>query len=259
MQEEGHDFFADAQVNSEYAVHPEDKERVIAVLTKDHLLSALEDAKQYSIDYRLMINGQPQYTRMTVMFSSDRIHFIIGVENVTEEIRKEEEHLRALNNANELARRDELTGAKNKNAYQELEASIQKTIETGKEHLPFAFVVCDLNNLKQINDTLGHKAGDDYIRSGCKLIFDTFAHSPVFRIGGDEFIAVLTERDYADREHLLEYLRSKILDNKEKGNGPVVATGMAVYDPEKDLKASDVFDRADNLMYKNKKELKGIA
>lgn len=259
MQEEGHDFFADAKVNAEAAVHPEDKERVLAVLTKDHLITALEDLKQYSIDYRLMINGAPQYTRMTVMFSSDHIHFIIGVENVTEEIRKEEEHLLALKTANELARRDELTGAKNKNAYKELEASIQKNMDIGMDYLPFAFVVCDLNNLKQINDTFGHKAGDEYICAASKLIFDIFDHSPVFRIGGDEFVAVLTERDYTDREHLLEVLRSQVLENKKTGKGPVIASGLAVYDAEKDLKVSDVFDRADNLMYKNKKELKEMA
>lgn len=253
----GEAFFSNITANVGDSLHPEDKDRVLSVLTKDYLISSLDNAKQYSMDYRLIVDGETQYTRLTVMFSSDHLHFIIGIENVTEEILKEEEHLLALKTANEMARRDELTGAKNKNAYKELEASIQKNMETGTDFHPFAFVVCDLNNLKRINDTMGHKAGDEYICSACQMIFDTFSHSPVFRIGGDEFIAVLTERDYADKDHLLGELRRQILDNRESGNGPVIATGMAVYDARTDLKVTDVFDRADNLMYKNKKELKG--
>ena len=256
MQEEGHSFFADAQNNAEHSVYPEDKDRVLAVLTKDYLLSSLEDVKQYSTDYRLMIDGKPQYTRLTVMFSSDHIHFIIGVENITEEIRKEEEHLHALRIANEMARRDELTGAKNKNAYRELESDIQERIDAKESDHPFAIVVCDLNNLKLINDTLGHKAGDEYIQSSCKLIFDTFAHSPVYRIGGDEFAAVLNGRDYADRDQLFETLRNQVLMNRREGGKPVIASGMAVYDLKTDRKVSDVFERADNMMYQNKRLLK---
>ncbi|MBQ9278360.1 MAG: GGDEF domain-containing protein [Lachnospiraceae bacterium] len=256
MSEEGKDFFSDAQRNAVYAVYPDDKDRVLEVLTKDYLLSALEDVKQYSTDYRLMIDDKPQYTRLTVMFSSDHIHFIIGVENITEEVKKEAAHLKALKSANELARRDELTGAKNKKAYHEMEEILQENMDNNI-HYPFAIIVCDLNNLKMINDTLGHKAGDEYIKTSAKMIFDTFAHSPVFRVGGDEFVAVLTKRDYEDRKKLLEYLKNQVLANQKDGNKPVIAVGMSTYDFENDTKVSEIFNRADNLMYRNKKELKG--
>ena len=56
--------------------------------------------------------GNPQYTRMTVMWSSERSHFIICIENRDEDVRKEKEHLKALSMANEMARRDGLTGTK---------------------------------------------------------------------------------------------------------------------------------------------------
>ena len=193
---------------------------------------------------------------MSVMFSSDHTHFIFGIENITEEINKEEEHIRALRTANEMARRDELTGAKNKNAYQELETNIQINIDRDKDCIEFAIVVCDLNNLKLINDTKGHKAGDEYIRTACQIIFDIFSHSPVFRIGGDEFAAVLTDRDYRDRDSLFENLREIVLENKKLDNKPVIATGLSVYDPNNDTKVSDVFERADTMMYQNKKDLK---
>ena len=256
IPETGNDFFAESRSNADVLVHPKDKVRVQSVLTKDYLISVLENKKQFSTDYRLMIDGQPQYTRLTVMWSSDRIHFIIGVENINEEVRKEKEHVKALKSANELARRDELTGAKNKTAYQELEDSIQQSLDGGIDYLSFAIAVCDLNDLKRINDSMGHKAGDEYIKAACKIICDIFMHSPVFRIGGDEFVVLLTERDYTDRKELMAKLRGQVLDNKAKGEGPVIATGLAEYDPQKDTEVSEVFDRADSEMYENKKLLK---
>ena len=137
-----------------------------------------------------------------------------------------------------------------------MEEILQENMDDSS-HYPFAIIVCDLNNLKIINDTLGHKAGDEYIRTSAKLIFDTFAHSPVFRIGGDEFVVVLVKRDYEDRKKLLEYLKNKVLANQQAGNKPVIAVGMSTCDFENDTKVSEIFNRADNLMYQNKKELKG--
>jgi GGDEF domain-containing protein len=49
----------------------------------------------------------------------------------------------------------------------------------------------DLNDLKHINDRYGHERGDEYIVNCCRLICQVFKHSPVFRIGGDEFVALL--------------------------------------------------------------------
>jgi len=56
----------------------------------------------------------------------------------------------------------------------------------------FGVIGCDVNGLKKINDTLGHKAGDEYICAACKMLCEYFKHSPVFRIGGDEFVVILT-------------------------------------------------------------------
>lgn len=256
IREEGIDFFSEAIKNASNAVHPKDKDRVLTVLGKDYLISALHDKKQFSTDYRLLIDGAAQYTRLTVMWSSDKVHFIIGVENVDDEVRKEKEQLQALNMANEMARRDELTGTKNKTAYAELERSVQNNIENGLSYLPFAIVVCDINGLKQINDSDGHQAGDEYIRAAAKLICSIFAHSPVFRIGGDEFVVFLRGSDYPKRAELLDALREQVAKNSLKDGEPVVASGIAEFDPASDKGMSEVFDRADNMMYANKRELK---
>ena len=117
-----------------------------------------------------------QHTRLSARKSSDGSHFIIGVENIEGEIEKEREYMLALNTEKELARRDELTGTKNKTAFTELKHSIQENLDNGIVDRPFSFVVCDLNDLKKINDTKGHNAGDEYIMSSAKLLCDIFSH-----------------------------------------------------------------------------------
>jgi diguanylate cyclase (GGDEF)-like protein len=222
------------------------------------MISMLEDRKQFHADYRMIIDGKTQYMRLTIMWGSDRVHFVIGVENINEEVRREEEHIRALKMANELARKDGLTGAKNLNAYREVEESIQRELADGVEDIKFAIVVCDINNLKYVNDTFGHAAGDEYIKSACKLIFDTFSHSPVFRVGGDEFVVVLMGTDFEKGDQLMKQIHSAVLENQRKNSGPIVAVGVAVFDKELDEKVSDVFERADRQMYRDKNHLKKL-
>ena len=117
----------------------------------------------------------------------------------------------------------------------------------------FAIAVFDLNGLKQINDTLGHQAGDQYIIDGCSTICRFFKHSPVFRIGGDEFVAIIQGYDYLNATTLMSKLKRHNLKNKCKGE-VVVAAGLSKYDNDKNL--AEIFRRADREMYKNKDELK---
>ena len=255
VQEEGPDFFGTAWKNAGRLIHHEDLDRVRMLLDKDYLISGLEDRRQLSADYRMNIGGgKTQFTRMSVTYSSDRSHFIICVENRDEDVRKEQEQLEALSLANEMARRDELTHTKNKTAYRETERELQKIIREGGE--PFGIVVCDINGLKGINDTKGHKAGDEYIRACCQLICRTFRHSPVFRIGGDEFTVILRGQDFMHRESLIFGLKKQVEKNILNGEGPVLASGLAVYQPGEDYSTEDVFNRADRLMYEEKTKLR---
>ena len=256
INEEGKDFFEESKTNSELLVHPDDRDRVVTALDKDYLLTALEDRRQFVHQYRLIVNGHIQHTRFTARKSSDGKHMIIGVENVEDEFRKEREQLRALNTEKELARRDELTGTRNKTAFTELEQSIQDTIGGKEDYMPFAIVVCDLNDLKRINDTKGHKAGDEYIISAAKLLCNIFDHSPVFRIGGDEFAIFLSGDDYKFRKQLIDRLHREVLTNRDRHDGPVIAVGLAEYDPSGDTDVDKIFDRADQQMYEDKRKLK---
>ena len=169
---------------------------------------------------------------------------------------KDVEHSRQMKEVSQKAYLDGLTGVRNKLAYLEALADIETGLENGslKE---YGVVVFDLNGLKLINDTLGHEAGDAYIKEACKLICRQFDHSPVFRIGGDEFVAILKGQDYANREELEGAFREKIDENQKNGT-IVVSSGLAVYIPGLDESYNDVFKRADELMYQRKQALKAM-
>lgn len=169
---------------------------------------------------------------------------------------KDVEHNMAIKLARQQAYKDALTGVKNKLAYLEALAELETHVESG-ELTEYGVVVFDLNGLKNINDTLGHEAGDEYIKSACRLICRQFDHSPVFRIGGDEFVAILKDGDYSKREQLVSSFR-KTIDDDLKSGSVIVASGLAVYDAAKDTSYNDVFRRADELMYEHKRELKAL-
>ena len=156
----------------------------------------------------------------------------------------------------QIANTDPMTGVRSRHAFlmkeKELDAAISEGIS--KE---FAIAVCDVNGLKHINDTYGHKAGDEYIRAASALICELFRHSPVFRVGGDEFAAVLTGRDYERRREILSELHERSAENISAGR-VVVAGGLSVYRKGEDRSVHMVFERADSRMYSEKQELKRL-
>ena len=256
MQKTGKDFFEVSVKDISNIVHKSDRDLALSFVNKENIANELTDKKSCSLEYRVVAFNKTHYVRMTVRKTINGSHYIIGIENIDEEVRREKQHLKALNTEKEIARRDELTGVKNKTAYTELEKAVQENIDNGMDYLPFGLVVCDTNNLKKINDSYGHVAGDEYIKKSAMLLCDTFVHSPVFRVGGDEFVVFLRGNDYSNKEELMKSLRARVRENLQVKSEPILASGMAEYTPKTDTLVSEIFDRADKDMYKNKRELK---
>ena len=168
----------------------------------------------------------------------------------------EQERELELGATRQLVYTDALTGVKSKRAYVEAEAMLNARIATGQIG-EFALVAFDLNELKHTNDTLGHEAGDQYIVESCKFMCSTFKHSPIYRIGGDEFIAILEDEDYVNRTELLAAFDAQVEQNLKTG-GPIVSAGISVYNPTQDSNCWEIFDRADAKMYLRKSELKSM-
>ena len=156
-----------------------------------------------------------------------------------------------------MARRDELTGVKNNHAFKEYVDSLDDMIRSDSVDTEFSVVMCDINDLKTINDTRGHSYGDEAIQAASRLICETFQHSPVFRVGGDEFVSVLTGQDYENRDYLVKKLREESEGNRKSRSGPVLAVGIASYGAE-DNAFSSVLERADQLMYIDKNTIKSL-
>lgn len=157
---------------------------------------------------------------------------------------------------NQQATQDPMTGVKNKRAWQNVEKRINEEIKAGAAC--FAIAVCDVNGLKQINDTVGHEAGDSLIIRASRHICKVFKHSPVYRIGGDEFTVILEGSDLTNREELLAEFYAEMAE-QPKGDPtrpPVsIALGISHYMPC-DQTFADVFHRADEAMYQKKAAMK---
>ncbi len=171
-------------------------------------------------------------------------------------ISKEQMQKEEIGSTRKLAYTDSLTGVKNKRAFTEAQEEIQNALNCGLL-TEFGIIVCDLNGLKEINDTQGHDFGDKYIKSASQIICNSFKHSPVYRIGGDEFVIFLRGQDYQNRDNLVNTFDKIMYENLLK-NEIVIASGLDIYHADKQDTFQIVFERADKKMYARKKILKDI-
>ncbi|WP_029319919.1 sensor domain-containing diguanylate cyclase [Butyrivibrio sp. AE3004] len=179
------------------------------------------------------------------------------VGELTHAMEKMVHHLKHhIDDLNSLAYHDSLTGVKNKTAYDD--AASKLDLQEGDKE--YGIVVFDANNLKKINDTYGHERGNIYLQNACRLTCRIFKGSPVFRIGGDEFVVILQGEDYDNCYKLLrdfdveaERHNMETTNEWEKIN---IAKGMVKYDPETDSNVESVFKRADARMYVAKQKMK---
>ena len=252
----GDNFFERTRENISRVIWHGDQDRVRKAMKKETLLKELERTGTFTINYRLMLDGVPTYVSMkaTRMEDPSDNHIIIGVCSIDAQMKREQEYERELGIVRERVNRDALTGVKSKHAYDDAEADLDREIHEGTAR-PFAVALCDVNDLKKTNDTFGHKAGDQLLKDACAIICNTFKHSPVFRIGGDEFTAILRGRDYEARSTLLSRFQERNRKALDQG-GIVVACGISDFRPGEDEAMAAVFERADAEMYRNKTELK---
>ena len=189
---------------------------------------------------------QPFYA-MGCMLATCMIHSFVYMDETSA-------YAQEIESNRQIAYRDALTGVKSKHAYNDAVERVNKRVEGG-ELSSYGVVVFDLNGLKAINDTKGHEAGDEYLKVACRMICVAFKHSPVFRIGGDEFVAILEGDDYENRERLLKEFNNAVED-RNNNETVSVSGGLAVYSPDFDKDFGDVFKRADKKMYERKRQLK---
>ncbi|MBP3235214.1 MAG: diguanylate cyclase [Eubacterium sp.] len=220
-------------------------------------MEMLSIKESFSVSFRSIANGSVKHMRHIFVLCEDKKHILCCLDNIENEFKEKERQRKNLKSAELMARRDELTGVKNSHAFKEYVDSVDEMISSASDDIEFSVVMCDINDLKVINDTRGHSYGDEAIQAASRMICETFRHSPVFRVGGDEFVSVLMGRDYEKRDYLVRKIREESEGNRKSRSGPVVAVGISSYSSE-DKKFSTVLERADQLMYIDKKAIKSL-
>ncbi len=236
---------------------------IIEIIVVNHAVSSITYPMELlGQDMKIISEGDMNY-RAKVYRNDEigditsRLNEMVDRLNITmRELMNTQQHADAMSR---LATRDALTGIRNKTAYDNQIRLLQESFNSGNHE--FGFVMVDLNNLKTINDSYGHDKGDIAIKKCCRLICETFTHSPVFRIGGDEFVIVLRESDYRNIDVLLTQFKKKVSILKDNirlqpWERVSAAIGYALYDDEQDTSVQSVLARADQEMYKNKKKMK---
>jgi diguanylate cyclase (GGDEF)-like protein len=201
------------------------------------------------------INGEINSGYMSICVTAVLLY--ICIQNMLRHVMIE-----TINVEKKISHHDALTKVHSRVSYNDIVEDFNKMIECKAEGIKFAVCECDLNNLKIVNDSFGHEVGDKYLISCCKTICNIFKHSPVFRIGGDEFVIILQNDDYEKIDKLKQTVDDLSIREINKDvplfEKKSFASGFAVYDHRRDTSFCDVFKRADQAMYENKKMLKSL-
>lgn len=165
------------------------------------------------------------------------------------------EHISYING---LAFVEPMTKLGNSLAYKNKLEALSADIANG--NADFALFVMDLNGLKKVNDNYGHEKGDAYIKNAADIIRSVFGEKNSFRIGGDEFAAVLGGQSDEEIKAFIEKLDDK-MSCFNKGKTEIfdqvhIAVGGSSYRNGEDKEPADVFRRADSAMYEDKKRKK---
>lgn len=253
----GADFFKTVRESAGRLIHPDDLNRFLSAFTRENIMAEIGRRSIFTVSYRMMIEGSALYVQLkaAMVEETDGARLIVGINDIDEQVRQEEEYVRNMAQARMNANIDPLTGVKNRHAYLAAEDRLNQQLEE-RHAIEFAIVLLDVNDLKKVNDTKGHKAGDQFLRDACRIICDVFDHSPVYRVGGDEFAVIAQGRDYADIDALMGRMNEHNAEAKGT-EGIVIACGMARCGD--DASVAQVYERADRNMYQNKTRLKGSA
>lgn len=255
LPKKGDDLFADVKQHIGSIIYHEDLDRFLSMFSREGVFSEIEHNGIYALSFRLVISGKPVYVKLKAAIidnETDGRRMVVGINNIDVQVRQEENYERRLAQAQNIANTDALTGVQNRHAYMEAEERLNRQI-TEHRQLSFAIVIFDVNDLKKVNDNVGHQAGDEILRSACKTISGIFGRTSVFRVGGDEFVAIIQ----GDNFEMLDDMIRKLEDHNTKASitgGVVIACGMAKF--ENDSCVASIFDRADRNMYLNKVKLK---
>jgi diguanylate cyclase (GGDEF)-like protein/PAS domain S-box-containing protein len=192
------------------------------------------------------------YTSTPIQENQEILGAVVTFTDITAR-KKMEEKLR------KSALTDELTGLFNRRGFMTLADKLIKISLRDKTDLLLVYLDCD--NLKWINDSLGHTVGDQVLIETAALLRDTFRLADVIgRLGGDEFVILCTDNAAMGNE---ETILARLNENIEKINATAsrqyqlsLSVGVTRYEHLSPCSLDELLHRADQMMYENKEEKK---
>lgn len=150
---------------------------------------------------------------------------------------------------------DELTGLYNRRGLQTLSRQYLRMADRLRKRVSHIFV--DLDDLKAINDAFGHREGDRALVETAELLRETFRESDILaRIGGDEFVVLALETPGLAHEQWAARLQENLRQRNDRADRRwllSMSVGIVAYDPDYPCPIDDLLDRADALMYEQKR------
>lgn len=164
---------------------------------------------------------------------------------------------RELDEAKQMSLTDELTGLPNRRAF--LSRLDNETGRVQRYGYPLAVALLDLDYFKEVNDTLGHEAGDDVLRCYAKRVLSTFRdYDLVCRYGGEEFAVILPHTDSKGAMRAVNKVRRlatetlfDVTNSRKQKNVPTFSAGITLYKSGEN--STDLLERADKAMYQAKR------
>ena len=218
----------------------------------DRMLSELR-MKGSIQDYEIPLlakNGREIPCSMSVSTIHDTENKLIGSINILRDLTEWKKIQQKLE---EMSFHDSLTGLYNRNFFEEEMKRLSDS-----RYSPLGIIVCDLDGLKFINDTLGHQAGDRMLIKTADILRQSFRSSDIVaRVGGDEFAVLLPQTGPETVERMLQRVRGAVREyNSTEPELPLtLSMGHSVSDSTADLQA--LFREADDMMYREKIQQEG--
>jgi diguanylate cyclase (GGDEF)-like protein len=153
-----------------------------------------------------------------------------------------------------LSLTDELTGLYNRRGFSTLASQHLKLARrTGQS---FLIVFADLDDLKNINDTFGHAEGDAVLIATANILRRTFRESDIVaRYGGDEFLVLVTDAAYEDKDKIYKRINQyvdEVNESKLMNCTISVSLGVVPFEPNRDLNLENLVAEADKALYLDK-------
>ncbi len=182
----------------------------------------------------------------------ESLFFFILVLNELRHYAKVYEGSRSVDYYRELAERDTLTCLKNRTAFME-DLKIYRS-----DCRDLTVIAFDADNLKEINDNMGHSKGDEFLQTIASVIYRNLSDlGECYRMSGDEFVCVLEGAKPELVRLRLDRLRTDmIVESQRRGFNVNASFGVARFDPAQDARFEHVMRRADTYLYEEKRKKK---